>query len=67
MFNSDNLHIQVFLVTGGIYASTELYNPNVGSWTKAGAWLPRAFRGLKATYIADRVLLMGKTLFQLQR
>ena len=64
VFNSDNLHIQVFLVTGGsdgsdFLDSTEVYDPSVGSWT-AGARLPRGMWGLRAAYIAEQVLIFGK-------
>ena len=66
VFNSDNLHIQVFLVTGGSYRSdldsTEVYDPSVGpSWT-ARASLPRSLGGLTAANIEDKVLVFGKTL-----
>ena len=64
VFNSDNLHIQVFLVTGGLNGSnyldsTEVFDPSVGSWT-AGARLPRPMWELRATYIADQVLIFGE-------
>ena len=63
VFNSDNLHIQVFLVTGGYKGdrldSTELYDPSVGSWT-AGARLPRPMSNLRAAYISDKVLIFGE-------
>ena len=63
MFNSDNLHIQVFLVTGGIGSdfldTTEVFDPSVGSWT-AGARLPRAMSYLRAAYIADQILIFGE-------
>ena len=66
MFNFDTPHIQVFLVTGGsgtngYLASTELYDPSVGSWTTSGArLLPRPLSGLRATNVDDRVLVFGK-------
>ena len=65
MSNSDNPHIQVFLVTGGVdenydnLGSTEVYDPSVGSWT-AGARLPRPMDGLRAAYIAEQVLIFGE-------
>ena len=65
VFNSDNLHIQVLLVTGGMdenydhLDTTELYDPSVGSWTY-GARLPRQMWGLRAVYIADQVLIFGE-------
>ena len=63
VINSDMLHIQVLLVTGGApggYDSTEVYDPSVGpSWT-ARATLPRAMFGLSAAYIEDRVFIFGK-------
>ena len=65
MFNFDNLHIQVFLVTGGwdenFYNldSTEVYNPNVGSWT-VGTSLPKPLIQLSATNIEGRVFIFGK-------
>ena len=66
VFNSDNLHIQVFLVTGGYKGdrldSTEVYDPSVGSWT-AGARLPRAMAGLRAAYIEDQLLIFGEEHF----
>ena len=64
VFNSDNLHIQVFLVTGGwdgsYLESTEVYNPSVGSWTVKRARLPRPMAGLRAAYIEDQVLIFGE-------
>ena len=66
VFNSDNLHIQVFLVTGGYNGgrldSTEVFDPSVGSWT-AGARLPRPMSRLRATYIEDQVLIFGEEHF----
>ena len=63
VFNSDNLHIQVFLVTGGYDGdrldSTEVYDLSVGSWT-AGARLPRPMWRLTAAYIEDQVLIFGE-------
>ena len=63
VFNSDNLHIQVFLVTGGLNGSyldsTEVFDPSVGSWI-AGARLPRPMSNLRAAYIADQVLIFGE-------
>ena len=67
VFNSDNLHIQVLLVTGGIGSdhtlyfldTTEVFDPSVGSWT-AGARLLRPMWGLRAAYIAEQVLIFGK-------
>ena len=67
VFNSDNLHIQVLLVTGGIGSdhtlyfldTTEVFDPSVGSWT-AGARLPRPMSYLRAAYIADQVLIFGE-------
>ena len=63
VFNSDNLHIQVLLVTGGLDVSyldtTELFDPSVGSWT-AGASLPIPMSGLRAAYIAEQVLIFGE-------
>ena len=59
--------IEVFLVTGGNKGdfdgldSTEIYDPtniNLG-WVVAGAKLPRAMLGLKATNIDGRVLIFG--------
>ena len=72
MFNSDNLHIQVFLVTGGMnwdinwydapLDTTEVYDPSVGSWT-AGARLPSPMSVLKAASIEDQILNFGKDIF----
>ena len=68
VFNSDNLHIQVFLVTGGQdennarLDSTEVFNLSVGSWT-AGARLPRPMAGVRAAYIAEQVLIFGEKHF----
>ena len=63
VFNSDNLHIQVLLVTGGLDGSyldtTELFDPSVGSWI-VGARLPRPMSNLRAAYIADQVLIFGE-------
>ena len=63
VFNSDNLHIQVLLVTGGLDGSyldtTELFDPSVGSWI-SGARLPRPMSNLRAAYIADQVLIFGE-------
>ena len=39
--------------------TTEVYDPNVGSWT-AGAKLPFKMKGMRATYIADQVLIFGE-------
>ena len=62
-------HIEVFLVTGGTGAdedlnsldSTEIYDPaNIKpGWVVAGAKLPRAMIGLKATNIDGLVLIFG--------
>ena len=66
VFNSDNLHIQVFLVTGGqdesydLLDSTEVYDPSVGKWTVTGARLPTPMDDLAAAYIADQVLIFGE-------
>ena len=64
VINSDNLHIQVSLVTGGydgydLLDTTELYDPSVGSWT-ARARLPRPMAYLTAAYISGQVLFFGE-------
>ena len=43
----------------GYLDSAELYNSTVGSWAMAGARLPNAMDGLKATNIDDKVLIFG--------
>ena len=53
----------MFLVTGGYYGgyldSTEIFDPNLGSW-KAGSALPNRFvMTMRATTIDNRVLLFG--------
>ena len=67
MFNSHNLHIEVFLVTGGWNGthsldSTEVYDPRVGSWV-TGAKLLRPMYGFRATNIDGRVLFFGKKMY----
>ena len=62
--NLHNLHIQVFLVTGGYGSdfldSTEVYQPSVGSWVVAEAKLPRPTCCMSAININDRVLMFGR-------
>ena len=53
----------MFLVTGGYYAgtldSTEIFDPNFGSWSDGSA-LPNFFMStLRAITIDNRVLLFG--------
>ena len=43
----------------GYLDSAELYNSTVGSWAMAGARLPTAMDGLKATNIDDKILIFG--------
>ena len=53
-------------MTGGLdigwkwLASTEVFDSSVGSWSLAGAKLPRPMDGIRATNIDDRVLIFGR-------
>ena len=66
--------LKVLLVTGGAHPlrlhldSTELYDSVAGTWTTAGAKLPRPMMELKATNINNRVLIFGINIaFVIQR
>ena len=53
----------MFLVTGGANGSnwldsTEIYDPDIGSW-KAGAALPVPRSNLAAATIVNRILIFG--------
>ena len=53
----------MFLVTGGANGSnwldsTEIYDPDIGSWTD-GAVLPSARSSLTAATIVNRILIFG--------
>ena len=53
----------MFLVTGGVVDgdkidSTEIYDPDLGSW-RGGAPLPSKLKGLVAANIDGRVLFFG--------
>ena len=53
----------MFLVTGGVVDgdkidSTEIYDPDLGSW-RGGAALPSKLEGLMAANIDGRVLFFG--------
>ena len=56
--------MKIFLVTGGLETgedridSTEIYDPDLGSWS-AGAALPSPRGNLKAATVANRILLFG--------
>ena len=64
--------LKMFLVTGGRSAgsdyldSTEIYDPDLGSW-RAGAALPSPRRSLKGGTIANRVLMFGNIDILLRR
>ena len=56
--------LKMFFVTGGqtesdLLDSTEIYDPDVGSWI-AGAALPSPMYYLQAASIGNRVLVFGR-------
>ena len=59
-------------MTGGlrddlILDSTELYDPNLGSWVVAEARLPTPGYGLRAANINDRILIFGDYIYNMTK
>ena len=66
-----DLHLQVYIVTGGselnyVIDSTEIYNTNLGSWS-FGARLPRRYQSLRGTNIDGRILFFGKMILKMNK
>ena len=65
MTNVVNCLFKILLVIGGygiddVLNSTEIYDPDLGSWRVGAALLPSPMADLIATSIDNRVLVFGK-------